>query len=173
MNIFLHVGDAEVTARFYLHLHSGAATNVKCLSPSNLGRKQIPNRNSFMTHTSYLWCRAVPGPLSSAVTPVLPQHEGGDAVGRAASGREQGLPALALRCVKHHRALSSRLCWKNPMGQVTQWYQNNWYGFCQQSGPAEGTLFVGYMQKTKATFSAILLIHQNWKDLGWEIILPF
>lgn len=113
MNIFLHIGDAAVTASFYLGLHTSAATNVKCLSPSNLGRKQTPNKNCFMTHRSYLWCRAAPGPLSSAVTPVLPQHEGGDAVGRASSAREQGLPVLALRCVKHHHALSSRLCWNN------------------------------------------------------------
>lgn len=106
---FLHVGDAEVTAHFCLPLRSSAATNVKCLSSSSLGRKQTPNKKSFMTHTSYLWCRAVAGPLSSAVTPELPQHEGGDAVGRATSDREQRLPVLALRCVKHHQ-----LCWKNP-----------------------------------------------------------
>lgn len=156
---FLHVGDAEVTAHFCLPLHSSAATNVKCLSSSSLGRKQTPNKKSFMTHTSYLWCRAVAAPLSSAVTPELPQHEGGDAVGRATSDREQRLPVLALRCVKHHQ-----LCWKKPMGQVTCWYQSNWYGFGQQSQPAEGTLFVRHIQKTKATFSTVLLFHQNWND---------
>lgn len=67
-----------------------------------------------MTHMSYLWCRAVPSPLSSAGTPVLPQHEGGDAVGRANSDKEQGVPVPALGCAKCHRALSSRLCWKTP-----------------------------------------------------------
>lgn len=121
----LHVGDAEVTARFYLPLHSSAAANVKCLSPSNLGRKQIPTKNSLMTHTSYLWCRAVPGPLSSAVTPVLPQHEGGDAAGRATSDREQGLPALPLGLCETSSCSELLALLKKSMGQLTWWYQSN------------------------------------------------
>lgn len=55
------------------------------------------------------------------------------------------------------------------VGQETWWHQSHLHCFGQQSGPAEGTPLVGYVQKPKAAFSN-LLFHQNVKDLGQERI---
>ena len=101
-----------MTARFspLLHPHSGAGTNVS-LSPSGPGRGN-KSRIKIPLRPTWAICGAEPFLVPFAVR--SPQHEGGDAAGRAASDREQRLPALALRYVKCHHPPSFRLLVKKP-----------------------------------------------------------